>query len=91
MRLNNATKYIFRKTKISDEAASSLANDEPTIMTLAEVDDISDAQYYNREIDDCTFDSYDRVRSKHRQIESNIWDCIFWIDKLKTVCNSPRR
>ena len=43
-RLENSTTNI-EEDRISDEAASSVTGDEPMTMTLAEVDDSSDAQY----------------------------------------------
>ena len=52
---------FFQEDRISDEAVSFVTGDETTIMTVAEVDDSSDLQYSDREVDDSLDDSSDRV------------------------------
>ena len=51
----------FLGDRISDEAVSSVTGDEPTPMTLAEVDDSGDGQYSDKEICNNLDDSSIRV------------------------------
>ena len=47
-----------------DKASSSVTEDEPMTMTLAEVDDSGAVQYYDRDIDDSPDGSSDNLGRK---------------------------
>ena len=69
-------RITFRKVEFSDESASSVTGDALTAVTLAEVDDCSNAQYSDREVDDSLDASSDRASEPRVLIVSKIRDCI---------------